>query len=178
LFATIDAEFGRIDVLVNNAGISKAQTIDETTLTDWNEVMCANLTSCFLCSKAALERMKKERWGRVVNISSMAGQNGALYGHVHYAASKCGILGFTKTLARTAAPYCITVNTVAPGITETELLRKTHSREELDELTSKIPVGFLGEPRHVGLAVAFLCGEAGDVITGATIDLNGGMYMR
>jgi NAD(P)-dependent dehydrogenase (short-subunit alcohol dehydrogenase family) len=178
MFAAIDAEFGRLDILVNNAGISKPQTIDETSLAEWQHVMNVNLTSCFLCSKAALERMKAQRWGRIVNISSMAGQQGALYGHVHYSASKSAILGFTKTLARTAAPHGITVNAVAPGITETELLLKTHGPEQIDELIAKIPVGGWSKPRHVGLTVAFLCGEAGEVITGATIDMNGGIYMR
>jgi NAD(P)-dependent dehydrogenase (short-subunit alcohol dehydrogenase family) len=125
-----------------------------------------------------MERMKARRWGRIINISSMAGIQGALYGHVHYAASKSGMLGFTKTLARTAAPHGITVNAVAPGITETELLLRTHGQEQIDELIAKIPVGGWSKPRHIGLAVAFLCGEAGEVITGATIDMNGGTYMR
>ena len=99
MFAAIDAEFGRLDIVVNNAGISKPQSIDQTSLAEWQHVMNVNLTSCFLCSKAALERMKTQRWGRIVSISSMAGQQGALYGHVHYAASKSGIVGFTKTTA-------------------------------------------------------------------------------
>lgn len=178
MFEAIDAAFGSIDILVNNAGTTQAKAIDEISLEDWNRVMTTNLTSCFLCSKQAIARMKTRKWGRIVNISSMAGQQGALYGHVHYSASKSGMIGFTKTLARTGAPHGISVNAVAPGITETELLLQTHGPEQMKDLLSKIPIGRCGKPRHIGLAVAFLCGEAADFMTGAVIDMNGGIYMR
>ena len=178
MFCRIDEEFGHLDILVNNAGSTKAQTIEEASLDNWNELLSVNLTSCFLCSKEALARMKARHFGRIVNISSMAGQQGALLGHIHYSASKSGMLGFTKTLARTAGPMGITVNAVAPGLTDTELLRKTHSVAELEMLTARMPTGVLGQARHVGLAVAFLCGEAGSSITGSTLDMNGGIYMR
>lgn len=112
-----------------------------------------------------------------MNISSIAGHRGALYGHVHYAATKSGIFGFTKTLALTGAKYGITVNAVAPGIIETELLFKTHGKEEVEKLSAAVPLG-LGKVRDVGLGVAYLCGEGGRYITGATIDINGGMYLR
>jgi 3-oxoacyl-[acyl-carrier protein] reductase len=115
--------------------------------------------------------------GRIVNISSIVGQRGAIFGHVHYAASKSGIVGLTKTLARTAAPLGVTVNCVAPGIIDTELLRQTHGDEQVAELAKTVPLG-LGRPRDVGLAVAFLCGEGGRYITGATLDVNGGMNFR
>ena len=177
LFAEIKARFGRLDILVNNAGTSRAQDITETTEEDWQFILNTNLTSCFLCAKAAMQLMIEQHSGRIVNISSVVGHQGALFGHVHYAASKSGMLGFTKTLARTAAPHGITVNAVAPGIIETSLLRQTHGDEGVARLAASVPLG-LGQPRDVGLAVAFLCGEGGRYITGATLDVNGGLYLR
>lgn len=177
MFAEIKATFGKLDILVNNAGTTKSQDIFETDLEDWERIIKTNLTSCFLCSKLAMEMMKEQQSGRIVNISSIVGHRGALYGHVHYASTKSGMFGFTKTLARTAAPHGITVNTVAPGIIETELLLKTHGQEEIDKLSAQVPLG-LGQPQDVGLAVAFLCGAGGRYITGATLDVNGGMYLR
>ena len=177
MFEQIDGEFGTLDILVNNAGTSAAQDIFETSLDDWNFILNTNLKSCFLCSKAAMERMRKRKFGRIVNISSVVGQQGALFGHVHYAATKSGMLGFTKTLARTGAPLGITVNAVAPGIIETELLTQTHGEEGVANLTQKVPLG-LGTVRDVGLAVAYLCGEGGRYVTGITLDVNGGLYFR
>ena len=177
LFEKIEREFGRLDILVNNAGTTKSQDIFETTEDDWDFILQTNLKSCFLCSKAAMKMMKEQKSGRIVNISSIVGHRGALYGHVHYAATKSGMFGFTKTLARTAAPFGINVNTVAPGIIETELLSQTHGEEEATKLAAGVPLG-LGKARDVGLSVAFLCGEGGRYITGATLDINGGMYLR
>ena len=124
-----------------------------------------------------MELMREQGEGRIVFVSSVVAHRGALYGHAHYAATKGGMLGMVKTLARTGAPLGIRVNAVAPGITETELLFETHGREEIEKLAAQVPLG-LGKPRDVGLAVAFLCGEGGRYITGATIDVNGGSYMR
>jgi NAD(P)-dependent dehydrogenase (short-subunit alcohol dehydrogenase family) len=177
LFALAVKEFGRVDFLVNNAGTTKSQEIQETSLEDWDFILKTNLTSMFLCSREAMKVMKKQQSGRIVSISSIVGQRGALYGHVHYASTKSGQIGFTKTLARTAAPFGITVNAVAPGIIETELLFQTHGDEEVEKLADTVPLG-LGKARDIGLAVAFLCGEGGRYITGATIDVNGGMYLR
>jgi NAD(P)-dependent dehydrogenase (short-subunit alcohol dehydrogenase family) len=177
MFAEIDREFGSLDILVNNAGTTKAQDIFETALDDWEKIIRTNLRSCFLCSKAAMQKMRDQKSGRIVNIASIVGHRGALYGHVHYAATKSGMFGFTKTLAITAAKYGITVNCVAPGIIETELLFQTHGAEEVKKLADSVLLG-LGKPRDVGLAVAYLCGEGGRYITGATIDVNGGMYLR
>jgi NAD(P)-dependent dehydrogenase (short-subunit alcohol dehydrogenase family) len=177
LFETIKEKCDTLDILVNNAGTTKSQDIFETSLDDWDRIIKTNLTSCFMCSKLAMELMRKQKSGRIVNISSIVGHRGALYGHVHYAATKSGIFGFTKTLARTAAPYGITVNAVAPGIIETELLLQTHGQEEIDKLSAQIPLG-LGNVRDIGLAVTYLCGEGGRYITGATLDVNGGMYLR
>lgn len=177
LFKTALEAFGRIDILVNNAGTTRAQDIFDATLEDWEFIIRTNLTSSFLCAKKAMETMREQKGGRIVFISSIVGHRGALYGHVHYAATKSGMFGMVKTLARTGAPLSINVNTVAPGIIETELLMQTHGEEEVAKLSAGVPLG-LGTPRDVGLAVAFLCGESGRYITGATIDVNGGMYLR
>lgn len=177
MFQQIKTDFGQLDILVNNAGTSQAKTIFEATTDDWNYLLHTNLTSCFLCAKEAMDLMSVRRSGSIVNISSVVGEQGALFGHVHYAATKSGMLGFTKTLARTAAPLGITVNAIAPGIIETELLLKTHGPEGIEKLSESVPLG-LGTPRQIGLAVAFLCGEGGSYITGTTLDINGGMYMR
>ncbi len=177
LLADVERTCGSLDLLVNNAGISQAKDIFALSLEEWNRVLTINLTSCFLCSKHALERMKQRGSGRIVNISSVVAHQGALYGHVHYAASKSGMLGFTKTLARTAAPFGVTVNAVAPGIIDTELLQNTLGNGTASKLAQEVPLG-LGTVRDVGLAVAFLCGEGGRYITGTTLDVNGGLYLR
>jgi 3-oxoacyl-[acyl-carrier protein] reductase len=117
------------------------------------------------------------RGGRIVSISSVSGQQGALFGHVHYSASKAGIIGFSKALARTLAPHGITVNVIAPGIIDTELLRKTHGDDGVAGLAKNIPLG-LGSVQDIGLAAAFLCGPGGRYLTGATLDVNGGLYLR
>ena len=177
LFAATTAEFGKLDILVNNAGTTRPQDIFESEPSDWDFIIRTNLTSSFLCSKLAMETMRDQGSGRIVFISSIVGQRGALYGHVHYAATKSGMIGMVKTLARTGAPLGITANAIAPGIIETELLEQTHGEAEIAKLAAGVPLG-LGNPRDVGLAVAFVCGEGGRYITGATIDVNGGMYLR
>lgn len=177
MFAEIMEKFGHLDILINNAGTTKSQDIFETSEEDWDFIIETNLKSCFLCSKEAMKIMKAQKSGRIVNISSIVGERGALYGHVHYASTKSGIFGFTKTLARTAAPLGITVNAIAPGIIETELLFQTHGKEEVEKLSNGVPLG-LGNIRDIGLGAAYLCGEGGRYITGATLDINGGMYLR
>jgi 3-oxoacyl-[acyl-carrier protein] reductase len=177
MFAELDQAFGRIDILVNNAGTSRAENIFEMSEESWDFILNTNLKSMFLCSKAAMLRMREKGAGRIINISSVVGHQGALFGHLHYAATKSGILGFTKTLARTGAPLGITANAVAPGIISSELLYQTHGDAGVKKLADGIPLG-LGDPRDVGLSVAFLAGEGGRYITGICLDVNGGMYMR
>lgn len=177
MFQEIDSRFGRLDILVNNAGTTRAEDVFAASLESWDHIIRTNLTSCFLCSREAMRRMKDAGGGRIINIGSVVGHNGALRGHVHYAATKSGMLGLTKTLARTGAEYGVTVNCVAPGIIDTELLRQTHGEDGVTALSKTVPLG-LGTARDVGLAVAFLAGEGGRYITGATIDVNGGMYLR
>lgn len=177
LFEQIDRRFGRLDILVNNAGTSKSESILETEIDSWRHVIDTNLTSCFLCSKQAMARMVRQSSGRIVQISSVVAHQGAVFGHVHYAATKSGMLGFTKSLARTAAPHGITVNAVAPGIIDTELLRSTHGPSRLDELSRTVPLG-LGSVEDVAAAVVFLASEEARYLTGITIDVNGGLYYR
>ena len=179
MFAAISAQHGPLDILVNNAGTSRPQTIRETSLADWDALLRINLTSAFLCCRAAFAQMEPPagRGGAIVNLSSVVAHQGALAGHVHYAATKSGLLGLTRTLARTGAPLGIRVNAVAPGIIDTELLRTVHGDEGIARLSAQVPLG-LGKPRDVGLAVAFLCGEGGRYITGAVLDVNGGLHMR
>ena len=177
LFSFINKHTNKLDILVNNAGTSQAKDIFDISIEDWNHILNTNLTSCFLCARYAMEVMKAQKDGRIINISSVVGQQGALYGHVHYAASKSAILGLTKTLARTGAPLGIRVNCIAPGIIETDLLNQTHGIEGIAKIANGVPLG-IGQPRDIGLAVAFLAGEGGNYITGATIDINGGLYFR
>lgn len=178
LYEQIREKAGRLDILVNNAGTSQAKDIFETGPEDWKHILDVNLSSGFYCSKKAMEMMREQGWGgRILFVSSMVAHQGALYGHVHYAASKSGQLGMMKTLARTGAPLGITVNAVAPGVIQTELLTRTHGEEGVSALAGAIPLG-LGQPADVGNAVAFLCSENARYITGATLDVNGGMYLR
>jgi 3-oxoacyl-[acyl-carrier protein] reductase len=177
LFSFIKMDIGKLDILVNNAGTSQSKDIFDISIEDWEFILNSNLTSCFLCSKYAMEMMKAQSSGRIINISSVVGQQGALYGHAHYAASKSAILGLTKTLARTGAVFGIRVNCIAPGIIETDLLNKTHGIDGVAKIAESVPLG-IGQPRDIGLATAFLAGEGGNYITGTTIDINGGLYFR
>ena len=174
LFEFVRSQFGRLDILVNNAGTTRAQDIFETSEADWDFILQTNLKSVFLMCKSAMELMREQNSGRIINMSSIVAYRGALFGHVHYAATKAGILGVTRTLARTGAPYHITVNALAPGIIETELLFQTHGAEGVAKLAKTVPLG-LGKVRDVGLAAAFLAGEGGRYLTGICLDINGGM---
>lgn len=177
MFATIKKEFGKLDILVNNAGTSQAKDIFQMEFDDWNRIMKINSDSVFLCCKYAMEIMKEQGFGRIISMASQAGQRGALYGHVHYAASKSSVLALTKTLARTAAPYNITVNCIAPGVIFTDFTRAVHTDSEVAELEASIPLG-LGCPDDVGAAAVYLASDEARYVTGATIDVNGGSYIH
>ena len=177
LFDKIMEEFGRLDILVNNAGTSQDKDIFEMTYEDWDRIIKTKLTSGMLCSKAAMEIMKEQKSGRIMFISSVVGERGALFGHIHYAATKSGQIGITKTLARTAAKYHITVNAIAPGLIRTELLVQTHGEEGVEELGASIPLG-LGKIEDVGAAAVFLASDEACYVTGATLDVNGGANFR
>lgn len=169
---------GGIDILVNNAGTTRDETIFDITLESWNELLRINLTSAFLCSKRAMTMMRDQgRGGRIIVMGSVTGHQGALYGHLHYATTKAGLHGFAKTLARTGAPLGITVNAIAPGIVVTDLLRRTHGDEGIAVLEKLVPAG-LGAPADIGAAALYLASEAGRQVTGAVLDVNGGMLMR
>ena len=177
LFDTIMETFGRLDILVNNAGTSQPKDIFEMELADWDRIIKTNLTSGMLCAKRAMEIMREQKHGRIIFISSVVAERGALFGHTHYAATKGGQLAITKTLARTGAPYGITVNAIAPGIIKTELLVQTHGEEGVRELDAGIPLG-LGSPEDIGSAAVYLASDEAAYVTGATLDVNGGANFR
>lgn len=169
--------FGKLDILVNNAGISQSKDIFEMEYSDWKRIMDVNLDSAFLCSKYAMEMMREQGNGRIISLSSQAGERGALFGHVHYAASKSGVLALSKTLARTAAPYGITVNCIAPGVIFTDFTRAVHTDDEVEELEKSIPLG-LGNPDDVSAAAVYLASDEARYVTGAVIDVNGGSHIH
>lgn len=177
MFQFVKDTFGKLDILVNNAGISQSKDIFEMEFSDWKRIMKVNLDSAFLCSKYAMAMMKEQKSGRIISLASQAGERGALFGHVHYAASKSGILAMNKTLARTGAPYNITVNSIAPGVIFTDFTKAVHTQEEVDELAASIPLG-LGNPDDVAAAVVYLASDEARYVTGATLDVNGGSHIH
>lgn len=172
------ARWGRLDVLVNNAGgFSVIKGTEEIPEEEWEAILRFNLTSVFLCSKAVLPVMKRQRSGRIVNLSSMAGRGGAVTVASHYAAAKAGILGFTRHLAREVGPYGITVNAVAPGTVATERFKGLRNAEETRALAESIPLRRIAEPDEIAACVLFLASDAARYLTGATLDVNGGLLM-
>ncbi|MCP4288188.1 MAG: acetoacetyl-CoA reductase [Gammaproteobacteria bacterium] len=171
----IEAEVGPVEVLVNNAGITRDGVMSKMSFERWNQVLQTNLSSCFNCSKAVFDGMRERKFGRIVNIGSMNGQAGQ-YGQVNYAAAKSGIKGFTKALALEGARYGITVNSVAPGYVETEMVRAV-PEEILKKIIKGIPVGRLGHTDDIARAVLFLAADNNDFMTGSTISINGGQHM-
>lgn len=167
--------WGRIDVLVNNAGICPMTPLDEITVEEWDLVLDVNLKGAFLCSQAVIPAMRDQQSGKIVNIASSAGQMGGISVGVHYSSSKAGILALTKSLARVLAPH-IQVNAVSPGTTESAMTR-SWSDETLDSIVRQIPAGRLGQPADVAAAVRFLASPEADFITGQTLSVNGGLLM-
>jgi len=166
--------FGRIDVLVNNAGITRDQLLLRMKRDDWDAVIATNLTGTFLCTQAVLKTMLRQRGGRIISISSVVGQSGNP-GQTNYAATKAGIIGFSKALAREVASRSITVNVVAPGLIDTDMTRDISSDAQAT-WASAIPLGRLGTPEDVAAAVCFLASDAAGYITGQVLAVNGGMY--
>ena len=173
--ARIAAEVGPIDIVVNNAGITRDGVLHKMSFEDWNEVMRINLGGCFNMAKATFPGMRERGWGRIVNIGSINGQAGQ-YGQVNYAAAKSGIHGFTKALAQEGARYGVTVNAIAPGYIDTDMVAAVPA-PVLEKIVAKIPVGRLGQASEIARGVAFLTSEDGAFVTGSTMSINGGQHM-
>ena len=173
-FGQVIAEHGRLDILVNNAGITRDQLLMRMKREDWDRVLEVNLTGTFVCTQAVLRPMMKQRAGRVISISSVVGQMGNA-GQANYAASKAGLIGFSKSLAREVAARNITVNVVAPGLIDTDMTRALQP-EVQREWQSKVPLGRFGAPEDVAAAVCFLASDEASYVTGQVLAVNGGMY--
>ena len=173
--AKIGTELGPVDVLINNAGITRDGTMHRMTFEKWNAVIQTNLSSCFNMSRCVIENMRERSFGRIVNIGSVNGQAGQ-YGQVNYAAAKSGIHGFTKALAQEGAAKGITVNAIAPGYINTDMVRAVPEKV-LEKIIAGIPVGRLGEPGEIARTVLFLVSDDAGFITGSTLSVNGGQHM-
>jgi 3-oxoacyl-[acyl-carrier protein] reductase len=168
-------KYGKVEILVNNAGITRDDLAMKMKRADWDDVLATNLTGAFLLTQAVMRPMMKNRWGRIVNITSVVGRTGQT-GQVNYAASKAGMIGMTRSLARELASRGITVNAVAPGYIETAM---THvlSEELVKQMLASIPLGRAGSDQDIANAVAFLASDTASYITGHVLDVNGGMFM-
>jgi acetoacetyl-CoA reductase len=173
--AAIEAELGPVEVLVNNAGITRDTTMHRMSFEQWNAVIQTNLSSCFNMCRTVIDGMRERHFGRIVNIGSINGQAGQ-YGQVNYAAAKSGIHGFTKALAQEGAARGITVNAVAPGYVDTDMVRAVPP-DVLEKIVARIPVGRLGKAEDIARTVLFLVADDADFITGSTLSVNGGQHM-
>jgi acetoacetyl-CoA reductase len=173
--AAVEADLGPVEIVVNNAGITRDGTMKRMARESWDEVMDVNLGGCFNMTKAVWDGMNGRKFGRIVNIGSINGQAGQ-YGQVNYAAAKLGIHGFTKALAQEGARAGITVNAIAPGYIDTEMVAAVPA-DVLEKIVAKIPVGRLGKAEEIARGVTFLCSEDGGFITGSTLSINGGQHM-
>ena len=171
----VERDIGPVDVLVNNAGITRDGTLLKMTYEMWDEVMRVNLGGCFNMAKATFAGMRDRGWGRIVNIGSINGQGGQ-YGQVNYAAAKSGIHGFTKALAQEGAKFGVTVNALAPGYIDTDMVAAV-PEDVLAKIVAKVPVGRLGHAEEIARGVGFLCAEDAGFITGSTLSINGGQHM-
>lgn len=167
-------EFGKVDILINNAGVMFRTRLQNISLEEWNSTMLVNLTGPFLSTKAVLPLMKKNGYGRIVNISSSAGRSVSTLGGAHYTASKAGLLGFTRAVAKEVACLGITVNAVCPGLIDTQMVKDKTTKEEREAFINSFPIQRLGLPEEIGDLVVFLCSEKASYITGASVDINGG----
>ena len=173
--AQVEAALGPIDVLVNNAGITRDAMLHKMTPQQWNEVIFVNLASVFNMTRQVIEGMRARGYGRIINIASINGQKGQM-GQTNYSAAKAGVIGFTKALAQETANKGVTVNAVAPGYTDTEMVMAV-PQAVMDKIVAAIPVGRLGKAEEIAACVAFLAREDASFITGATLTANGGQYM-
>jgi 3-oxoacyl-[acyl-carrier protein] reductase len=176
LFSGVRDSFGQIDILVNNAGLTRDNLMMRMRESEFDEVLRTNLKGTYLCTRAALRPMIRARWGRIINVSSVVGLVGNA-GQANYAASKAGIIGFTKSVAREVAQRGITANVVAPGYVETELTRSLPD-DVKDQIRGQVPAGRFGKAEEVAEAIAFLAGEGAGYVTGQTLAVDGGMTMQ
>jgi acetoacetyl-CoA reductase len=172
----IEAALGPVDILVNNAGITRDTTMHRMSFEHWNAVIQTNLSSCFNMTRQVIEGMRSRGFGRIVNIGSINGQAGQ-FGQANYAAAKAGMQGFTKALAQEGAARGVTVNVIAPGYVETDMVRAVPP-DVLEKIVARIPVGRLGKPEEIARAVLFLVADEAGFITGSTLSVNGGQYMH
>ena len=170
-------QFGTAHILVNNAGVLRPTAVIDIEEDEWDLVVSVNLRGTYLCSRAVLPAMREAGWGRIVNFSSTAGKNVSTVGGAHYTAAKAGILGFTRHLAKEEAGYGITVNSVCPGLIDTEMVRTTIDPDLTKKFAASFPIPRLGEPEEVAELVAFLASDRAAYITGASLDINGGDLM-
>ena len=170
-------KFGGIDILVNNAGVLRPTKVIDIEEEEWDWVVNVNLKGTYLCSRAVLPSMISRGWGRIVNFSSTAGKNISTVGGAHYTAAKAGILGFTRHLAKEAAQFGITVNSVCPGLIATEMVLSTINEAQIKSYESSFPISRMGQPYEVADLVAFLASNKASYITGASLDINGGDLM-
>jgi 3-oxoacyl-[acyl-carrier protein] reductase len=177
LVADIVERFGRLDVLVNNAAIASATRIEQLTEDEWRATIDTNLTAAFFCIQAVIPAMKKQSYGRIINVSSLAGRSVSTLGGAHYTSSKAGMLGLTRAAAKELGVHGITVNAVCPGLFDTELTHANATPERLDAVRQNFPVARLGKPEEVADLICFLAGESAAYITGASFDINGGSLM-
>ncbi len=173
LYRTAVETFGKVDILVNDAGIALTNTMANISEADWDAVIDVNLKGVFNTCKLITPDMVRRKWGRVINISSIAGRRGSLFGDVHYSSAKAGVIGFTKCLARICGPGNVTVNAIAPGIVKTQILTKEHENAS----QSMIPLGRTAEPDELASVVLFFACGMSDYVTGTVLDVNGGSYM-
>ena len=174
--AQVEADLGPVDVLVNNAGITRDGTLHKMSADNWRAVIATNLDSLFNMTRNVIEGMRSRGFGRIVNISSINGQKGQ-FGQSNYAAAKAGLIGFTKSVAQENAGKGITVNAIAPGYIGTEMVRAVPEEVLKAKILPQIPVGRLGEPEEVARSVVFLADDASGFMTGSTLSINGGQYM-
>jgi acetoacetyl-CoA reductase len=173
--AKVAAELGPVEIVVNNAGITRDGVLHRMTFQQWNDVIATNLTSCFNMCRNVIDGMRERGFGRIVNIGSINGQAGQ-YGQVNYAAAKSGIHGFTKALAQEGAAKGITVNAIAPGYIDTDMVRAVPPNV-LEKIVAKVPVGRLGQASEIARGVLFLVADEGGFVTGSTLSINGGQHM-
>ncbi|HEX7783011.1 MAG TPA: SDR family NAD(P)-dependent oxidoreductase [Sphingobium sp.] len=175
----IEKRFGRLDILINNAGISpshggRSQLVEDVPLEEWDQVLAVNLTGTFLMCRHALPLMKANKWGRIVNFSSQGGRMRSLLSGAHYAATKAGLIGFTRVLAGQAGPHGITANCIAPGRIDTE---QSRSFGDTETYLNQLPVGRFGEAADIAAGVEYLVSDGAGFVTGTVLDINGGFYM-